>query len=50
MNYYEANAKLTGRNSERRKDAQYFGSAVVVEHRFVENIIQGIQQDGLTIE
>jgi len=32
------------------EDAQYFGSAVVVEHRYIGNIVAGIQNDGLTVE
>ena len=29
-------------------DAQYFGSAIVVEHRFIQDILEGIVHDGLT--
>jgi len=29
-------------------DAQYFGSAVVVEHRFIQPILDGITESGLT--
>lgn len=31
-------------------DAQYFGPAVVVEHRFIANLIDGLRADGLSIE
>lgn len=30
------------------EDAQYFGSAVVVEHRYIADILHGIENDGLT--
>ena len=30
-------------------DAQMFGNAVVVEHRYIEDIVLGIQDDGLTV-
>jgi len=30
-------------------DAQWFGSAVAVEHRYIFDIIDGIQDAGLTI-
>jgi hypothetical protein len=30
------------------EDAQWFGGAVVVEHRFIWTILEGIQSDGLT--
>lgn len=30
-------------------DAQWFGNAVVVEHRFIWAILQGIQKDGLVV-
>ena len=29
-------------------NARYFGSAVVIEHRFIEDILHGITNDGLT--
>jgi len=29
--------------------AQYFGDAVVVEHRYIADIIEGIQQSGLEV-
>ena len=29
-------------------DAQHFGSAVVVEHRYIQDILDGITGDGLT--
>jgi len=32
------------------QDPQYLGSAVVVEPRFLENVVYGIQGDGLEIE
>ena len=31
-------------------DAQYFGRAVVVEHRYIAAIVDGAQADGLTVE
>jgi hypothetical protein len=31
------------------KTAQYFGTAVVVEHRFIAEIVHGIQQSGLKV-
>ena len=31
------------------EDAQYFGNAVVVEHRYIADIVQGIQNDGLAV-
>jgi hypothetical protein len=31
------------------EDAQYFGSAVAVEHRYILDIVDGIKGDGLTI-
>ena len=30
-------------------DAQFMGDAVAVEHRYIGNIVQGIQRDGLTV-
>ncbi len=30
-------------------DAQTFGLAIVVEHRFISDIVAGIQADGLTV-
>jgi hypothetical protein len=30
-------------------DRQSFGKAVVVEHRYIADIVQGIQNDGLTV-
>ena len=30
-------------------DAQYFGDAVVVEHRYIRDIVAGIVADGLTV-
>jgi hypothetical protein len=32
------------------EDAQRFAGGVVVEHRFVTDILQGMQADGLSIE
>jgi hypothetical protein len=32
------------------QDAQYFGDSVVVEHRYIADIVAGIQSDGLTVE
>ncbi len=31
------------------QDCTYFGSSVVVEHRFIANIVHGIQNDGLSV-
>ena len=30
-------------------DAMWHGSAVVVEHRYIEDIVEGIINDGLTV-
>lgn len=30
-------------------EVQYFGNAVVVEHRYIADIIDGIKNDGLTV-
>lgn len=30
-------------------DANYFGGAVVVEHRYIQDIVQGIKDDGLEV-
>jgi hypothetical protein len=30
-------------------DAQFFGNAVVVEHRYIADIVAGIQSDGLEV-
>lgn len=30
-------------------DAQWFGRGVVIEHRYVNDIVEGIVSDGLTI-
>lgn len=32
------------------EDAQTFGDAIAVEHRYICSIVDGIQGDGLTIE
>lgn len=32
------------------EDAQYLGTAVAVEHRFIADIVAGIQRDGLTVK
>ena len=32
------------------EDRQTFGGGVVVEHRYITSIIDGIQNDGLTIQ
>lgn len=32
------------------EDAQYFGNAVVVEPRYIADIVQGIQNDGLAVQ
>jgi hypothetical protein len=31
------------------QDCTYFGSAVVVEHRYIADIVAGIQNDGLEV-
>jgi hypothetical protein len=31
-------------------DAQYFGNAVAVEHRYIDDIVVGIRADGLTVQ
>jgi len=31
-------------------DAQHFGAAVVVEHRYAPDILEGMTQDGLKLE
>lgn len=31
-------------------DAQCWGNAVVVEHRYIADIVEGIQADGLVVE
>lgn len=31
-------------------DAQMFGNAIVVEHRYISDIVQGMQNDGLTVQ
>jgi hypothetical protein len=31
------------------EDAQYFGNSVVVEHRYIADIVAGIQDDGLVV-
>jgi len=36
-------------NDNLPEDAQRFGYAVVVEHRYIGDIVQGIQNDGLTV-
>jgi hypothetical protein len=32
------------------EDAMHFGNAVVVEHRFIRDIVDGFTDDGLTCE
>jgi hypothetical protein len=32
------------------EDAQYMGRALVVEHRYVEDIVAGMQSDGLIVK
>lgn len=32
------------------EDAMRFGGAIVIEHRYADDIITGIQNDGLTVE
>jgi hypothetical protein len=34
----------------RPKDAQYFGTAVAVEHRYILSIVDGIQGDALEVK
>ena len=31
-------------------DRQYFGNALAVEHRFIEDIVRGMGEDGLRVE
>ena len=31
-------------------DGQWFGSALVVEHRYAEDLAQGLQDNGFTVE
>lgn len=31
-------------------DAMWFGGAVVVEHRYISDIVNGAQSDGLTVK
>jgi len=31
-------------------DAMYLGTGLVIEHRYVSDIVEGIQNDGLTVE
>jgi hypothetical protein len=33
-----------------QSDAQWFGSGVVVEHRYIWAILEGIQNDGLAVQ
>lgn len=37
-------------NEHLPEDRQTFGNAVVVEHRYIEDIVAGMQADGLTVE
>ncbi len=32
------------------QDSQHLGGSIVIEHRYIENIVAGIQNDGLTVE
>ncbi len=32
------------------QDSQHFGDSIVVEHRYISDILAGIQEDGLTVE
>jgi hypothetical protein len=32
-----------------QEDAQFFGDALVVEHRYIADIVAGIQNDGLAV-
>ena len=36
--------------SDDPNDVQYYGRSVVIEHRYVEDIVDAILLDGLTIE
>jgi hypothetical protein len=38
------------RNEFLPSDALTWGGGVVVEHRFIENIVNGIRKDGLTVQ
>jgi len=31
------------------EDAQFFGDAVVIEHRYIADIVEGVRADGLAI-
>lgn len=31
------------------EDAQWFANALVVDHRYIEDIVRGMDEDGLTI-
>lgn len=33
-----------------QEDAQHFGNALVVEHRYVQDLVAGMQADGLKVE
>lgn len=32
------------------EDSQYFGNALVVEHRYIGDLIEGMRSDGLTVQ
>jgi hypothetical protein len=32
------------------EEAQFFGKALVVEHRYIDDILHGIEQDGLEFQ
>lgn len=36
-------------NVTQNEETQYWNGAIVVEHRFIADIIEGARQDGLTI-
>jgi hypothetical protein len=32
------------------EDAQFLGNRLAVEHRFIDNLVEGMRGDGLTVE
>ncbi len=32
------------------QDSQHFGDSIVIEHRYIADILEGIQENGLTVE
>jgi len=32
------------------EDSQWFGNALVVEHRYIENLVYGLQEHGFTVQ